>query len=78
PRAAQSRGIEGYAIIEVTISTEGLAINPFLVEEKPVSKGFDKAAIKASKGLRFVPRFVDGEAVEVPGILYKYTFQMAR
>ena len=78
PISAQRRGIEGYAIVEVTISTEGLAINPFLVRERPESARFGKEALKASKGLRFVPRFVDGEAVEVPGILYKYTFQMAR
>jgi TonB family protein len=77
PSAAQKSGTEGYAVIEVTISTEGLAIKSFVVEEKPRSARFGKAALKAAKTLRYVPRFVDGEAVEVPGVLYKYTFQMA-
>ena len=65
-------------IVEVTISKKGLAIDPVIVEANPPTYGFSKAAIQASQGLRFVPQFTDGEAVEVPGILYKYTFQMAR
>lgn len=78
PRGAQISGTNGYVIIEVTVSREGLAIDPIVIEEMPASKGFAKAALKASKTLRYVPRFVDGEAVEVPGVLYKYTFKMAR
>ncbi len=78
PRGAQRSGTNGYVIIEVTVSREGLAIDPVVIEEKPVSKGFGKAALKASSTLRYVPQFVDGEAVEVPGVLYKYTFKMPR
>ena len=36
-------------IIEVTVSREGLAIDPIVIEEMPASKGFAKAALKASK-----------------------------
>jgi TonB family protein len=78
PRGAQRSGTNGYVIIELTVSREGLAIDPIVIEEMPASKGFAKAALKAAKKLRYVPRFVDGEAVEVPGVLYKFTFQMAR
>ncbi|MBC8381633.1 MAG: TonB family protein [SAR92 clade bacterium] len=78
PRGAQRSGTNGYVIIEVTVSRDGLAIDPIVIEEMPTSKGFGKAALKASSTLRYVPQFVDGEAVEVPGVLYKYTFQMAR
>ena len=78
PSYAQRAGKEGYVIVEVTISKKGLAIDPVIVEVNPPTYGFSQAAIKASEGLRFVPQFTDGEAVEVPGILYKYTFKMAR
>jgi TonB family protein len=78
PRGAQRSGTNGYVIIELTVSREGLAIDPIVIEEMPASKGFAKAALKAAKKLRYVPRFVDGEAVEVPGVLYKFTFKMAR
>jgi len=78
PRGAQTRGKEGYAIIELTVSKEGLALNPAVIEEKPKGQGFGKSALKAAGSLRYVPRFIDGEPVEVPGVLYKYTFNMAR
>ena len=78
PRRAQTRGKEGYAIIELTVSKEGLALNPTVIEEKPKGQKFGKAALKAAGSLRYVPRFIDGEPVEVPGVLYKYTFSIAR
>ena len=78
PMQAQKRGREGYAVVELTVSKEGLALNPIVIEEKPKGQKFGKAALKAASSLRYVPRFVDGEPEEVPGVLYKYTFQMAR
>ena len=78
PLAAQRKGREGYAVVELTVSKEGLVLNPIVIEEKPKGQKFGKAALKAASSLRYVPRFVDGEPVEVPGVLYKYTFQMAR
>jgi len=78
PRGAQTRGKEGYAVIELTVSKEGLALNPAVIEEKPKGQGFGKSALKAAGSLRYVPRFIDGEPVEVPGVLYKYNFNMAR
>jgi protein TonB len=78
PRRAQTRGKEGYAIIELTVSKEGLALNPTVIAEKPKGLKFGKAALKAAGSLRYVPRVIDGEPVEVPGVLYKYTFNMAR
>jgi len=78
PRGAQTRGKEGYAVIELTVSKEGLALNPAVIEEKPKGQGFGKSALKAAGSLRYVPRFIDGEPVEVPSVLYKYNFNMAR
>ena len=78
PMQAQKRGREGYAVVELTVSKEGLALNPIVIEEKPKGQKFGKAALKAASSLRYVPRFVDGEPEEVPGVLYKYTFKMAR
>jgi len=78
PFRASKYGREGYAVIELTVSKEGLALNPTVIEEKPKGQKFGKAALKAAGSLRYVPRFIDGEPVEVPGVLYKYTFNMAR
>ena len=78
PFRARKYGREGYAVIALTVSKEGLALNPTVIEEKPKGQKFGKAALKAAGSLRYVPRFIDGEPVEVPGVLYKYTFSIAR
>ena len=78
PKTAQRNRKEGYVIVELTVSKEGLALDPVVIEEKPKGQKFGKAALKAASSLRYVPRFVDGEPEEVPGVLYKYNFKMAR
>ncbi len=77
PRRAQSRGTNGYAVIEVIITTTGGVRDPKLLEEYPTGYGFGRAAMKAANKLKYNPRVIDGVAQEVPGVLYKFTFQIA-
>lgn len=77
PRRAQSRGKEGYAVVEVIITTTGGVRDPKLIEEWPDGWGFGAAAVKAAEKLKYNPRVVDGVPQEVPGVLYKFSFQMA-
>ena len=46
-----------------------------LVNESPESYGFGEEALKAGARLLYAPRFTDGVAQEVPGVLYKYNFK---
>lgn len=78
PRRAQSRGIDGYAVVEVIITTTGGVRDPKLLEEYPENYSFGRAALKAATKLKYNPRVVDGVAQEVPGIRYKFTFQIAK
>lgn len=78
PRRAQERGISGYAVIEVTITTSGGVRDPHLLEEYPESAGFGRAALRAADKLKYNPRVIDGKPVEVPGVLYKFTFQIEK
>ena len=78
PRRAQTRGKEGYAVIEVVITTTGGTRDPIMVEEFPEGWGFGRAALKAASKLKYNPRVVDGVGQEVPGVMYKFTFQMAK
>ena len=78
PRRAQSRGKEGYAVIEVIITTTGGVRDPKLLEEDPEGWGFGRAAMKAALKLKYNPRVVDGVGQEVPGVLYKFSFNMAK
>jgi TonB family protein len=77
PERAQRYGKEGYAVLELMITEEGLTENHKIIEEYPESQGFGEAALKAALTLRYAPRVIDGQPQEVPGVLYKYTFKMA-
>ena len=78
PRRAQTRGKEGYAVVEVIITTTGGVRDPKMIEEFPEGWGFCRAALKAADKLKYNPRVVDGVGQEVPGVLYKFSFQMAK
>lgn len=76
PRRAQSRGVSGYAVVQVIITTSGAVRDPRLLEEYPENYGFGQAAVRAAEKLKYNPRVVDGKPQEVPGVLYKFTFQI--
>ena len=78
PRRAQTRGKEGYAVIEVIITSTGGVRDPVMIEEFPTGWGFGRAAVKAALKLKYNPRVVDGVGQEVTGVLYKFTFQMEK
>lgn len=78
PRRAQTRGKEGYAVILVTVTTTGGVRDPVMIEESPEGWGFGRAAVKAANKLKYNPFMIDGQAKEMSGVMYKFTFQMAR
>lgn len=69
--------MSGYAVVEVIITTTGGVRDPKLIEEHPTGYGFGSAALRAAERLRYNPRMVDGNPVEVPGVLYRFSFQIA-
>ena len=77
PRRALSKGIEGFAVIEYTVTRQGTVRDPVVVESKPEGV-FDKAAIKSASRYKYKPRVVDGQPVEVPGVRTKITFKLAK
>ena len=76
PRRALSRGIEGYAVIEYTVTKQGTVRDPKVVESEPQGV-FDKAALKSAARYKYKPRVINGEPVEVPGVRTKITFKLA-
>ncbi len=75
PRRALSRGIEGYVIVEFTVTKQGTTRDIRVVEAKP-SGMFDRAAMQAAAKFKYKPRVVDGQAIEVPGVQNKITFEI--
>lgn len=77
PRRAVNRGIEGYVILEYTVTKTGTVRDPVIIESKP--KGtFDKAAIKSALRYKYKPRVIDGKPIEVHGVKTKITFELAK
>lgn len=73
PRRAVDRGIEGYVIVEFTVTKTGAVRDPRVVEYDP-STIFNKAAMAAALKFKYKPRIVNGEAIEVHGVLNRITF----
>ena len=75
PSRAQRRGIEGYAVVQFTITVDGKIENLQIVESEP--KGvFDRSAIKAASNHQFDPCIENGQAVEITDKKLKFTFKL--
>lgn len=75
PRRAQSRGLEGFVIVEFTVTKNGSVRDPIVIEAKPEGV-FDRAALDAALKFKYKPRVVDGEAMEVSGVQNKISFEI--
>ena len=77
PRRAQSRGLEGFCIVEYTVTKTGAIRDPFVVENTCDSV-FASASLKASMKFKYKPRVVDGEPIEVAGVQNKFTYELEK
>jgi periplasmic protein TonB len=76
PARAAQRGLEGYVIVEFTVTRTGTTKDISVVES--TSSLFDRAAVDAAAKFKYKPRVIDGEAVEVPGVRNRITFVLER
>lgn len=81
PRNALQRGIEGYVIVEYTVTTNGSVRDPKVVEAftnsgSPTSI-FNRAALASALRYKYRPRVIDGQPVEVPGVQIRISFNLA-
>ena len=63
PMRARERGIEGWVLVEFTITATGTVRDPVVLEADP-PRIFDRAALRAIKKWKYRPRVVEGVAVE--------------
>ncbi len=75
PSRALSRGIEGYVIVEFTVTKTGGVRDAYVVEADPENV-FDRAATRAALKFKYKPRMVDGQPVELPGVQNMITFRI--
>jgi protein TonB len=76
PQRALSRGIEGYCVVQYVVTKNGTIREPFVVEDQCTSSLFQRASIQAALKFKYKPRVMDGQAVEVPGVQNKFTFEI--
>lgn len=77
PRRAQTRGIEGYVILEFIVTKTGAVADPVVIESKPPGM-FDRAAINAALKFKYKPKVVNGEPIDVAGVQNKITFELEK
>lgn len=75
PRRAQSRGIEGYVVVEFIVTKNGSVRAPVVIKAEPEGV-FDRAAMDAALKFKYKPRVVDGVAMEVAGVQNRISFQI--
>lgn len=76
PSRAASRGIEGYCTVEYTVTKTG-ETRDIVVVDCP-QKVFASASVKAAAKFKYKPKVIDGEAIEVPGVRNRFTYQMGQ
>ncbi len=75
PRRAQSRGIEGFVVVEFIVTKTGSVKDAQVVKAQPEGV-FDRAALDAVAKFKYKPRVVDGVAMEVAGVQNRITFEI--
>lgn len=76
PQRALSRGIEGFCVVQYTVTRQGTTRDPFVIEDQCTSSLFHRASVDAALKFKYKPRVIDGEAVEVPGVQNKFTYEI--
>lgn len=77
PRRAAERGIEGYAIVELTVAEDGSVPPDSIIVIEAEPKGyFEREAIKAAAKFKYKPKVVNGKGQEVTGVRYRFSFNL--
>jgi protein TonB len=75
PPRAQSRGIQGWVLVQFTITAAGTVKSPIALDADP--KGyFEDAAVAAISRWKYEPKVENGVAVERRGVQVKLSFKL--
>ena len=78
PDRALTRGVEGFCIVMYTVTKLGAVRDPVVLEDQCTSSLFHRASVQAAMKFKYKPRVIDGEAVEVPGVKNKFTYEIEK
>lgn len=75
PRRATQRGIEGWVLVQFTITDTGAVVNPVVVDSDPPGI-FNRSALRTIVKWKYKPRIVGGKAVERSGVQHLITYEL--
>jgi len=74
PQQALVRGIEGYCVVQYTVTRQGTIRDPFVIEDQCTNSMFHRPSLQAALKFKYKPRVIDGHTVEVPRVQNKFTY----
>ena len=74
PQRAAARGLEGYVVLEYTVTPTGAVENVIVVESS--DDIFEESAIHAIQRFKYKPRIVEGRPVHVHGVRTRVSFEL--
>lgn len=74
PHSAISRELEGFVVVEFTVTAKGTCEDAHVVES--THRVFERPALQAAEKCRYKPRFVNGVAKATTGIKNRFSFQL--
>lgn len=74
PQRALMRGIEGYCVVQYTVTRQGTIRDPLVIEDQCTDSLFHRPSLEAALKFKYKPRVIDGQAVEVRGVRNKFTY----
>jgi protein TonB len=75
PPRASARGIEGWVIVEFTITAAGTVKDPIVIDADPPGI-FNRAMLRAIRKWKYKPKIEEGVAVERKGVRVRQNFEM--
>lgn len=76
PIQASSKKIEGYCVVIYTVTNTGTVKDVSVVEDRCTSRYFYRSSVKAAYKFKYKPRVIDGEAIEVPGVMNRFIYEL--
>lgn len=71
--------IKGSVLLEMTVAQDGHVIDDSIRVVTSDPKGvFEQASIDAAKQFRYAPQTLNGKPVDVSGVRYRFTYDVAR
>lgn len=77
PEVALELGLEGYVVVNFTVTDTG-AVEDIVIQESEPPGVFNEEAIRAAQRLRFEPRILLGAAVRVENVSYRFDWNLPR